>query len=152
MSFEHWINQLEISSKRRLGTFSPYIRDVFNIFKRDQILIMDGDILTRDPALLLQQSVKFLGLPRISTDTIFVFDKTKGFFCLNTTHPYFKGLLEAEGDRPVNPSTGCFNNNKGRQHPEMSQQIFSKLLEFYRTTTEELFELIGKRFDWEGYI
>lgn len=69
-------------------------------FTRDQLLIVNGDLLIEDPVSQIQKIERFLGIePRIGTHN-FYFNETKGFYCLRneTSDRYVTFALDTECD------------------------------------------------------
>lgn len=100
-------------------------------FPREQIHIVDGEALIRDPFPELQKAEKFLELPpRIMPDN-FYFNTTKGFYC----------LLSAGHDK-------CLDESKGRPHAPLSNEAFQKLCRFLRLPNQIFFRMTGQTFDW----
>ncbi|KAF3851413.1 hypothetical protein F7725_013185, partial [Dissostichus mawsoni] len=101
------------------------------VFPREQIHVVDGDALIRDPFPELRKAERFLDLPpRISPDN-FYYNTTKGFYC----------LLSAGHDK-------CLDESKGRPHAPLSTQAFQKLCRYFRKPNKMFFEMIGRSFSW----
>ncbi len=67
----------------------------------------------------------------INPDKDFVFNDTKGFYCLS--------------------ATGCLSPSKGHKGKEelFSEDLRAKLADFLRPHNQELFKMIGRTFDWD---
>merc|ERR1711874_20820 len=64
-----------------LSNFSN-IWDTFTaIYPKEQILLVDGDLFTENPAVILQEIERFLGLPHFFREDHFVFTGKKGYPC-----------------------------------------------------------------------
>lgn len=144
-----YINDLKMTSLLRMGSFAPYIRGVYDCFKKDQVLILDGELLIRKPTPVLQECEKFLGIEHLFRSDFFVFDKEKGFNCINTSLPFFKALIERNVKMKM--ETGCFTGAKGRPHPDLSKSMQQRLIKLFRPTTEDLFDILGRRLNWDGF-
>ncbi|XP_076087136.1 heparan sulfate glucosamine 3-O-sulfotransferase 1-like isoform X1 [Mytilus galloprovincialis] len=114
------------------SVYYQFMRHWLRFFQLEQIMIVDGKNLTKNPFEVAQKVESFLGLEhRISKDS-FVFDRTKGFFCIK------------------NETTGhkCLNRTKGRKHPEVDEEVLAKLKEYFEPYNKIFFEQIGQKFDW----
>lgn len=101
------------------------------LFPREQIHIVDGEALIRDPFPELQKAEKFLELPpRIMPDN-FYFNATKGFYC----------LLSAGHDK-------CLDESKGRPHAPLSKEAFQKLCRFLKLPNLIFFRMTAQTFGW----
>lgn len=100
-------------------------------FPREQIHVVDGEALVRDPYPELSKAERFLELsPRIRPSN-FYFNATKGFYC----------LVSAGHDK-------CLDESKGRPHAPLSQRVFRKLCRFLREPNKRFFNLVGRTFPW----
>ncbi|XP_063414327.1 heparan sulfate glucosamine 3-O-sulfotransferase 1-like isoform X3 [Mytilus trossulus] len=114
------------------SVYYQFMRHWLRFFQLEQIMIVDGKTLTKNPFEVSQKVESFLGLEhKISKDS-FVFDRTKGFFCIK------------------NETTGhkCLNRTKGRKHPEVDEEVLVKLKEYFEPYNKIFFEQIGQKFDW----
>ncbi|XP_068613329.1 heparan sulfate glucosamine 3-O-sulfotransferase 1-like [Brachionichthys hirsutus] len=101
------------------------------VFPREQIHVVDGDALIRNPFPELRKAERFLGLPpRISPDN-FYYNTTKGFYC----------LVSAGQDK-------CLDESKGRPHAPLSSEAFKKLCRYFRKPNKLFFEMVGRSFSW----
>ncbi|XP_062874031.1 heparan sulfate (glucosamine) 3-O-sulfotransferase 1-like 2 [Trichomycterus rosablanca] len=101
------------------------------LFPKEQIHIVDGEALIRDPFPELQKAEKFLELPPRITPDNFYFNSTKGFYC----------LLSAGHDK-------CLDESKGRPHAPLSNKAFQKLCRFLSVPNQIFFTMMGRTFDW----
>jgi [heparan sulfate]-glucosamine 3-sulfotransferase 1 len=101
------------------------------VFPREQIHIVDGDALIRDPYPELQKAERFLGLPARISPSNFYYNSTKGFYC----------LLSAGHDK-------CLDESKGRPHAPLSAQAFRKLCHYFRKPNRVFFGMVGRSFSW----
>ncbi|XP_025829977.1 heparan sulfate glucosamine 3-O-sulfotransferase 1 isoform X2 [Agrilus planipennis] len=93
-----------------ISVYHNYIHRWLETFPREQILIVNGDLLIEDPLSQIQRIEDFLGLEsKISTHN-FYFNETKGFFCLRNE-----------------TSDRCLRETKGRKHPRVDPLVISKL-------------------------
>ncbi|XP_062399933.1 heparan sulfate (glucosamine) 3-O-sulfotransferase 1-like 2 [Sardina pilchardus] len=100
-------------------------------FPREQIHVVDGEALVRDPYPELRKAELFLELPPRIRPSNFYFNTTKGFYC----------LVSAGHDK-------CLDESKGRPHAPLSQRAFHKLCRFLREPNKRFFDLVGRTFRW----
>ncbi|XP_066488237.1 bifunctional heparan sulfate N-deacetylase/N-sulfotransferase 3 isoform X2 [Tiliqua scincoides] len=94
-----------------------------------QLLIIDGQQLRNDPAIVMDEVQKFLGVtPHYNYSEALTFDSHKGFWCQ---------LLE-EG------RTKCLGKSKGRKYPPMDSECRMFLSSYYRDHNIELSKLLHK--------
>uniref|UniRef100_A0A8C0INH2 Sulfotransferase n=1 Tax=Chelonoidis abingdonii TaxID=106734 RepID=A0A8C0INH2_CHEAB len=94
-----------------------------------QLLIIDGQQLRTDPATVMDEVQKFLGVsPHYNYSEALTFDSHKGFWCQ---------LLE-EG------KTKCLGKSKGRKYPPMDSECRAFLSSYYRDHNVELSKLLHK--------
>ncbi|XP_036454533.1 LOW QUALITY PROTEIN: heparan sulfate (glucosamine) 3-O-sulfotransferase 1-like 2 [Colossoma macropomum] len=101
------------------------------LFPREQIHIVDGEALIRDPFPELQKAEKFLELPPQITPDNFYFNTTKGFYC----------LLSEGHDK-------CLDDSKGRPHAPLSNKAFQKLCRYLWVPNQIFFRMVGQTFKW----
>jgi len=124
--------------------FSPVSVSMYDVhfakwlkyFSLDQLLVVDGDSLIRNPVVELKKVEKFLALDNFFTNDMFYFNATKGFHCWKK--PTKSGIAV-----PF-----CLGNSKGRQHPKLLPDTEQRLLEFFEPHNRQFFELVGRKFDW----
>lgn len=150
-SFTEWLKENHQRTILRMGNYAPYVRDLYNLFDKDQVLILDGELFAKDPIQILQVCERFLGIEPVFTDNILIFDKKKGYYCINTKISLFKKLKESADKNKIDVETGCFKGSKGRDHPAIPRDIQNQLINFFRPTTEDLFHVIDQKFQWTGF-
>ena len=113
--------------------YSIQLRRWLEYFKLEQIHIVDGDSFKLQQVEELHKIEDFLGVRNYISEDNFIYNASKGFYCLNTT-----GHKE------------CMAKGKGRSHPVLDQVFLERLRQFFKPYNEDFFNIIGKRFDW-GY-
>ncbi|KAM9143522.1 bifunctional heparan sulfate N-deacetylase/N-sulfotransferase 4 isoform 4-T10 [Pangshura tecta] len=94
-----------------------------------QLLIIDGQQLRSDPATVMDEVQKFLGVsPHYNYSEALMFDPQKGFWCQ---------LLEGG-------KTKCLGKSKGRKYPPMDQESRAFLSSYYRDHNVELSKLLHR--------
>ena len=115
--------------------YSIQLRRWLNYFKMDQIHIVDGDNFILNPADELNKIEKFLGIRQYFTQSLFIYNKDTGFFCLYSQ--------EFGGPK------ACLVANQGRKHRDISPDVLERLKMFYKPYNEEFFEITGQYFAWD---
>ena len=100
-------------------------------FKREQIHVVDGDALIKNPLPELRKIERFLGLKHRFNHKNVYFDKAKGFYCVNK-HGWRK----------------CLGANKGRTHPNIDNDVIQTLKEYFQPFNEEFYDAVGQKFNW----
>ncbi|XP_061848842.1 bifunctional heparan sulfate N-deacetylase/N-sulfotransferase 4 [Colius striatus] len=128
----HWA-PLEIRTlqKRCLtpGWYAVHIERWLTHYPASQLLIIDGQQLRSDPATVMDEVQKFLGVsPHYNYSEALTFDPQKGFWCQ---------LLEGG-------KTKCLGKSKGRKYPPMDQESRAFLSSYYRDHNVELSKLLHR--------
>ncbi|XP_012551291.1 heparan sulfate glucosamine 3-O-sulfotransferase 3B1 [Bombyx mori] len=118
----------------RLGVYARPLRRWLRRFRRDRLLLVNGERLVADPAAEMAKVQDFLGLKRVITEKHFYFNSAKGFPC----------LLKSESSS----SPHCLGKTKGRNHPRIDPAALKRLREFYRPLNEIFYRLSGINFGW----
>uniref|UniRef100_A0A8I3QJT8 [heparan sulfate]-glucosamine N-sulfotransferase n=3 Tax=Canis lupus familiaris TaxID=9615 RepID=A0A8I3QJT8_CANLF len=124
-------SELRALQKRCLvpGWYASHIERWLVYFPPFQLLIIDGQQLRMDPATVMDEVQKFLGVsPHYNYSEALTFDSHKGFWCQ---------LLE-EG------KTKCLGKSKGRKYPPMDPDSRAFLSSYYRDHNVELSKLLHK--------
>ncbi|XP_041513779.1 bifunctional heparan sulfate N-deacetylase/N-sulfotransferase 3 isoform X1 [Microtus oregoni] len=123
--------ELRTLQKRCLvpGWYANHIERWLVYFPPFQLLIIDGQQLRSDPAAVMDEVQKFLGVsPHYNYSEALTFDSHKGFWCQ---------LLE-EG------KTKCLGKSKGRKYPPMDSDSRAFLSSYYRDHNVELSKLLHR--------
>ena len=124
-----------VNTRRRYireGVYVKILQPWLDVFPLEQLLILDGEKLITDPYSVTLKAEKYLGLERHIKKSFFVFNKEKGFYCVNTQK--IKNV--------------CQNESKGRRHPVINETTIDKLKNFYRPYDKNLFKLIKQKPFW----
>lgn len=65
-----------------VGFYSYYLRKFIDKFSRQQFLILTGEEIRHSPSEVMDKVQGFMDLPRCVTGDNFVFNSTKGFYCV----------------------------------------------------------------------
>nr|CAI5839296.1 unnamed protein product [Callosobruchus analis] len=121
----------EVYRPLAISVYHNYLHRWLEAFPREQILIVNGDLLIEDPVSQVQKIENFLGLePRIGTHN-FYFNETKGFYCLRNE-----------------TSDRCLRETKGRRHPRVDPNVISKLRRYFGEHNQKFYELVGEDMGW----
>ena len=143
----HWSFEGEVflSPSGQINTaFSPVSVSMYDIhierwleyFRLDQILIVDGDNLIKEPVAELKRVEKFLGVKEYFTNDMFYYNSTKGFHCWKKT------------DKNGKVVPFCLGSAKGRQHLKLSNHTEQRLASFFAPHNNKFYEQILHKFDW----
>lgn len=111
--------------------YYSFMENWLKYFPLQNIHIVDGDYLIKDPFPEIQKVERFLNLsPQINASN-FYFNKTKGFYCLR------------DGGRER-----CLHESKGRAHPHISSFLLGKLRDYFYEPNKKFFQLVGRTFNW----
>nr|XP_034969221.1 bifunctional heparan sulfate N-deacetylase/N-sulfotransferase 4 isoform X2 [Zootoca vivipara] len=124
-------SDLKALQKRCLtpGWYAIHIERWLTHFPTSQLLIIDGQQLRSDPATVMDEVQKFLGVsPHYNYSEALTFDPQKGFWCQ---------LLEGG-------KTKCLGKSKGRKYPPMDQESRAFLSNYYRDHNVELSKLLHR--------
>ena len=102
----------------------PYVRN-------GRLHVVDGMRMKTDPVHELNLVEDFVGVPRVISDKLVVFNKTKGYFC------------KYEDREEV-----CMKSNIGHEHPDVAPWATHALREWYKPQMRRFSNLTGVRFDW----
>ncbi|KAG9331690.1 hypothetical protein JZ751_018433 [Albula glossodonta] len=109
------------------GWYSTHLERWLSYYHPSQVLVLDGQMLRTEPALVMDKIQKFLGLMNtLNYHKILAFDPKKGFWCQ---------LLDGG-------KTKCLGKSKGRKYPDMDSDSRAFLKEHYRDHNIELSKLL----------
>ena len=119
------------------SNYNDHIKPWLRLFPRNQILIIDGQGLVKNPYRELLKVEKFLNLPKRVNETAFLKDKKSKFPCWIG----YKGKKECN-EKPI---------RKGRKHPATVGGIkilVDKLRKYFIPRNKEFFRLTKTKFNW----
>lgn len=123
------INRSYKAVKRSI--YHKHLARWLEFFSLKQIFIIDSQELVENPAAVMFKVEDFLGIEHKIKPSNFYFNKTKGFFCIQT-----------EGKQK------CLAESKGREHPEVDEVVLKRLRRFFAPHNRKLYEMIGHDFGW----
>ncbi|KAG9259819.1 bifunctional heparan sulfate N-deacetylase/N-sulfotransferase 4-like [Astyanax mexicanus] len=111
------------------GLYATHLERWLTYYPPSQLMIIDGQQLRNDPAAVMDEVQKFLGVsPHFNYSQALTFDPQKGFWCQ---------LLD--GGR-----TKCLGKSKGRKYHPMDAESRQFLSRFYRDHNIELSKLLHR--------
>uniref|UniRef100_A0A8C9RT65 [heparan sulfate]-glucosamine N-sulfotransferase n=2 Tax=Scleropages formosus TaxID=113540 RepID=A0A8C9RT65_SCLFO len=111
------------------GLYAIHLERWLTYFPPSQLLIIDGQQLRNDPAAVMDEVQKFLGVsPYYNYSQALTFDPQKGFWCQ---------LLEGG-------KTKCLGKSKGRKYPSMDTESRAFLSRYYKDHNVELSKLLHR--------
>ncbi|XP_077986212.1 heparan sulfate glucosamine 3-O-sulfotransferase 1-like [Glandiceps talaboti] len=113
-----------------VGIYVKHLIRWYDTFPRDQILILDGTHLSKDPLPELRRVERFLGLRPFFSRDHFSYNEERKLFCVEF------------------PSNACLSHAKGRKHPVVADETWQKLCEFYKPYNKAIEEMTGRSFEW----
>ncbi|XP_005999892.1 heparan sulfate glucosamine 3-O-sulfotransferase 1-like [Latimeria chalumnae] len=112
--------------------YDVHMENWLKYFTMDQIHVVDGDTLIKDPLPELKKVEKFLNVsPRIMSSH-FYFNQTKGFYC-----------IRSDGRER------CLHESKGRPHPIVNSTVLEQLRCFFREHNQRFYSMVKRSFDWQ---
>lgn len=120
------------------GVYKIHLKNWLKYFPLEQIQFVNGEELIRNPVPELKMVEKFLGLQPFIDEKLFYFNETKGFPCLVPP--------TQTNDEPT--KSGCLSKDKGRPHPNVSEDVMTLLRDYYKPFNEDFYGLVGRNFQW----
>ncbi|CEF59617.1 GH20068p [Strongyloides ratti] len=112
----------------RNSLYSIHLFSYLKYFKKNQILILNGDNFIKNPLNELKKAQKFLNLPQMIYSEQLVFNSEKGFYC-------FK--------KEEKTKVKCLGNSKGRKHVYVSKRTKKLLKKNFKQYNYELKKLFN---------
>ncbi|KAJ8418012.1 hypothetical protein AAFF_G00137210 [Aldrovandia affinis] len=111
--------------------YDVHMRGWLRHFPLEQIHLVDGDTLIRDPLPELQKVERFLRLPPRIAASNFYFNQTKGFYC-----------IRSDGRER------CLHESKGRPHPAVNGTVLQQLRAYFQEHNRNFYRMVKRSFDW----
>ena len=108
-------------------------------FKKEQILVMNGEELITHPATEISKVEAFLNVRHYFTKEMFILNQEKGFYCWKNSNGRKKN---------TKTQVQCLGSSKGREHPTVSEESLDKMREFLKPHTERFCSLAAVNFSW----
>ena len=135
------IDQTNQANLLSMGWYDVHFQQWLKWFNRSEILVLDGEQLTKDPELILKKAEKFLKLKSYFRSEMFVENpKHKGFYC------WKEDRNEQNVKNKQQPT--CLGKSKGLPHPDVRKSITRKLHQYYNLHVTKFCDLASVNFTW----
>ena len=124
------------------GLYSVHIKRWTTHFSPSQLLILNGEDMTKNPGPEYLKLQQFLGVPRKFRPKDWTKHNTTGHFCLHP--PANRSLLYCQDDGRKKARTRTDKQNATKP----SEEIIEMLKEFYKPYNEQLYKVLSKNFHW----
>ena len=136
----------------RVSLYDVHFKRWLRYFKREQIHIVNGDAFIKNPFPELQKVERFLQVKQFYTQSMFVYNKKKGFYCWRKQVKKAKGAKSTRGfSGPKSTptlTTVCLGASKGREHPLIAKETSEKLKVFFKPHMNRFYQLAQQTFAW----
>jgi hypothetical protein len=116
------------------GYYYDHIQKWLKYFPLNQMLFINGEQFRREPSVEMKRMESFLNLEPFIKKEHFVFNKTRGLYCMKNE---------------LTSTVKCMSGDKGRKHPSIDVSFLNKLKELYRHYNQQFFKLINDTPWWE---
>ncbi|XP_020904285.1 heparan sulfate glucosamine 3-O-sulfotransferase 2 [Exaiptasia diaphana] len=124
--------------KLKIGLYAKHLEKWLEFFPLNQIHFVSGEELIYNPAKEVRLVEKFLNLKHFITEANFVFNETKGFFCLIGKRPQVQNSSKPR----------CMGKSKGRKHPKVRNSVLELLKSYFRPHNLRFYEMVNRDFGW----
>ena len=120
-----------------MGLYDVHFQKWLEWFNRSEILVLDGEQLIKDPAMILKMVEKFLKLKTFFKSEMFVENPhNTGFYCWKK---------DRNGQNAV---ASCLGKTKGLPHPDVRKSVARKLNQYYKLHMTKFCDLASVNFTW----
>ena len=113
------------------STYHYYMYKWLDLFPKQQIHVVDGEVLIENPVEEIRKIELFLNLkPKIQNHN-FYFNRTKGFYCFKNDQ-----------------NNWCLSETKGRKHPRINPFLATRIRQYFQIHNQRFYDLIHEHFDW----
>ncbi|XP_014678177.1 PREDICTED: heparan sulfate glucosamine 3-O-sulfotransferase 1-like [Priapulus caudatus] len=144
LTYDADVGRVRLTAGVNESVYHAHVARWLRHFPRRQFLFVDGDALVRQPATQLRRVEEFLGVTQGEAQRRLVYNKEKGFFCFKVNEAV--KVKVKDGDRSIDQE--CLGGKKGRKHPDVAPEVTHSLRRMFAPHNEIMFEMIGRRFDW----
>ncbi|CAI9739525.1 heparan sulfate glucosamine 3-O-sulfotransferase 5 isoform X2 [Octopus vulgaris] len=113
------------------SVYYRYLIRWLQYFPLNQIHVADGSKLIVDPQEELLKVQDFLGLKRLISRDNFIYNNTRGFYCLL-----------------INSESKCLPPNKGHRNVSTSKVIAKEMTKYFKPYNDMFFQLIKRNLSW----
>ncbi|XP_052832038.1 heparan sulfate glucosamine 3-O-sulfotransferase 1 isoform X1 [Octopus bimaculoides] len=130
--YDDKINKLKTSYYPIMrSVYSRFVIRWLQHFPLNQIHVADGSKLIVDPSEEVLKVQDFLGLKRVISRDNFIYNNTRGFYCLL-----------------INSESKCLPPNKGHRNVSTSKVIAKQMAKYFKPYNDLFFQLIHKNLSW----
>ncbi len=115
----------------QVSRYAENLRRWLKYFPMENILIVNSDDFTRNPVPVLKKIEIFLGLRNYFSESQFVYDAERGFYC-----------------RVIDGMEKCAPPVFGLPKEYVSPEVIERLQQYYKPHNEDFSKLVGKNFNW----
>lgn len=127
---------LIMSKYVKMSIYEDGLKSYLNVFPRDQILVINSDMLKHDPVGVFKNVTSFLGLSTFPAEKFFVLNSERNFYCIRNVF--------------IDSEMICYGLNRGQiKQPELQPETKQLLVDFFSQKNERFFKLLGERFEWK---
>lgn len=109
--------------------YAYHISRWLKVFPREQLCFVDGDKFRTDPYSVVHRLERCMGLQPFFTVSNFIYVQERGFYCFQSSQNKF-----------------CMDRSKGRQHPQIPDDVIAMLKEYFRPWNDLLPAITGLKF------
>ena len=111
----------------RRSLYDISLKPWLKYFPQSQLHVIDADTFAhQNPAAQLRKIESFLGLEPKATEEAFIFNTTKGHYCLGS----------------------CMGEEKGHSHPALSARAHKVLTKYFVPHVRKLHSMLGQKLSW----
>lgn len=142
----------------KASEYSEYLPSWLRLFPFANLHIVDGDNLSKQPFQEISAVEKFLNVHSYFEEAHFIFNETKGFFCVkkqtsNMQHvengaQKVADITKRNETSAINENIKCLSERKGQKHVEVKDVYTNMLRHFYKPFNEKFYKLTRRKFNW----
>ncbi|CAG5121616.1 unnamed protein product [Candidula unifasciata] len=141
------INKSYAPIKRSL--YCRHLEKWLNHFQLSQMLVIDGENIKVRPWEEMYKLEEFLGLSHQIGKDRFVYNETKGFYCVRLEKRNQLPQTNDQASDLIMWSEQCLADSKGRDHPVLQRDVRQQLLNFFQPFNNRFFMRVSQTFDWK---
>jgi hypothetical protein len=117
----------------KAGLYNEHLQKWIKYFPLEKILIINGKKFKTEPGIQMEKVQTYLNLQPLIKKEHFIFNQTKGFYCLTN---------------PMTYQVKCMGKDKGRKHPIIDSAILNDMREIFRSDNINFFKLLNEKTPW----
>ena len=115
--------------------YAEHLTQWHTYFPWEQIHIVDGDNIKRNPLQELQQLETYLGLEHVISESNFIYNESKGFYCFHRTSRKW-----------------CLPEQWGNMGYSINAETLTMLNYYMEPINNKLYSMINRTFGWENIV